>query len=316
MAKQRFSGLNTKNIVETVLRYALPIMFTLAILVMIYFSFIDNISMPGNWRSVTLFGLSGGALSYMIWVTSYKKQYENILDEDLNNEVYSIHRRYYFARRGWKIEELQMKLEIAKHNFVEAWIKDIEEITGRKREDIIKQGYKGFAHKVLIYRLKHNLFPKFGVRYARELLQVLNVAYSPNQPIAIHAAEKHYRWHATTKLIFTILILCTTGSILIEFLTGSILTALFRLAVAIISLVTSLVMGSVNGYVGAQKKLGVAEMVSENLEEWKGMVVTEEPFKEVKRKVIEEPKVEQLSMEEIFKTEPIPQAPVQLFPRS
>lgn len=313
MAKQKFSGLNTKNIVETVLRFALPIIFALAILTMIYFSFIESISFPGDWRSITLFGLAGGTLSYIIWLTSYRKQYENIIDEDLNNEVYSIHRRYYFARRGWKLEELQRKLEIAKQNFKEAWIKDIEEMTGRTRENIIKQGYKGFAHKILIYRLKHNLFPKYGVRYARELLQVLNVAYSPERPIAIRAAEQHFKVHATTKLIITILVLCTTGSIVIEFLTGSLWTALFRLVIAVITLVASLVMGSVNGYVGAQKKLGVAETVSETLEEWRNAVVTEEPFHE-KEKPVEEVKVEQLTMEEIFKVDPIPPAPMQLFP--
>lgn len=313
MAKQKFSGLNTKNIVETVLRFALPIIFALAILTMVYFSFIESISFPGDWRSITLFGLAGGSLSYIIWLTSYRKQYENIIDEDLNNEVYSIHRRYYFARRGWKLEELQRKLEIAKQNFKEAWVKDIEEMTGRTRENIIKQGYKGFAHKILIYRLKHNLFPKYGVRYARELLQVLNVAYSPERPIAIRAAEQHFKVHATTKLIITILILCTTGSIVIEFLTGSLWTALFRLVIAVITLVASLVMGSVNGYVGAQKKLGVAETVSETLEEWRNAVVTEEPFRE-KEKPVEEVKVEQLTMEEILKVDPIPQAPIQLFP--
>lgn len=313
MSKKGLESFSTANIVKTVIQYILPILFTLSCVIMGYLAFIDSIAMPGDWRSVTLFGASGAMLSYMIWLTAYRKQYERILGEDIVNKIYSIHKRYYFARKGWKLPDLQIALENAKKRFKQAWIDDVCEMTGRTQQEIETQGYRGYTHKILIFRMKHKLYPKYGVRYARELLQVLNVGYSPNKSIDIGSAERYYKIHATQKLLTILLVLCTTGSIVVEFLTGSWLTGLFKLAVAIISLITSLLFGSLNGYTGANKKLGIAETVAETLEEWKGVEPTEEPYKEVKEEGVEQTR--QITMEDLVTEKPItPQPTVQLFP--
>jgi hypothetical protein len=192
---------------------------------------------------------------------------------------------------------LQKALERAKVEFRNAWIRDVEEITGRSEENIRCSPYRYSVGKkrrwfllflgktdkkrfygfpILCWRIKHRKYPKFGIKYARQMQSVLDVGSAGAMSVKIKSSESYFKKSALQKLFITVLALFTTGTIVIEFISGNFWTAMFKLLIAIMAILLSLVFGSMNGNHGGKRKLGVAEEVSQLLEEWKDMPPIEE----------------------------------------
>lgn len=278
--RSKLSSFSAQNLIAKVFKFASIIVLALAISILGYLSFVDNIGISPDIQNITLIACIATILAVIVWEMFFRDGDNKVLNEDINNKEYSVHKRYYLARKGFTYDQLQKFITTFNHNFKEAWIKDIEEITARSREEILSGGYKGNSNKILIFKLKHKMYPKSGIRTPRDMLQVLNVGSSGSMKIDIRKAEKTHAFSFASKIITSIVMMFLTASVVIEMIDGDWQSALFRLLMYMIMLVTSVVTGTSVGIKAARSKLAVAEEICERLEEWKNEPPTEVPYKE------------------------------------
>lgn len=276
----KLSNFSTQKLIGTILRFASIIIFIVAALILIYLSFVQNVNISPDIRNVTIIAAISIVLNVVVWEMYYKDGYNKILGQDLQNKTYSIHKRYYLARQGFKYKELQSCITKFNEDFREAFIVDCETVTGRTREEIIKGRYKGNSNKIIIWRLKHKIYPKSGMRTPRDLLQVLNVGTSGKMQINLKKAENTHFINIVTKIITSVAGMFMAASVVVEFITGDLASAFLRLMLYIVLLFTSLFTGIITGTRAAKIKLSIAEEVCERLEEWKKCIPTEVPYKE------------------------------------
>lgn len=228
-------------------------------------------------------------LNWVVWDSWYTSTYEKSLFQDRIKKEYSVHRRYYHARRGWKYNELQNHIRQYNINFVKTWETDVEDITGRSIESIRTEPYKGHDHKLLIHKIKHHNYPKSGIRTPKDLLYVLSVSGSDSMKLDVHKAERMHSVGRVKKLITSALSTLFAASIAVNFVKGEFESAALTLLINVAILFTSLFFGAMSGAKAAKVKLSIAEEVSEMLEEWRDTPPSEEPY--VEHKVfVEEPK--------------------------
>lgn len=291
--KNKLSNFSTQRLIGTILRFASIIVFILAAIILIYLSFIDSINISPNVRNITIIAAISIILNLVVWEMYYKDGYNKIMNQDINNENYSIHKRYYLARKGFKYDELQTYITKFNEKFRNAYIKDCEAVTGRTESEIVSGRYKGNSNKIIIWKLKHRKYPKSGLRTPRDVLQVLNVGTSGKMQINLRKAEHTHLFSFGTKIVTSIAGMLLAASVVIEFIGGDWASALFRLLLYIAILFTSLFTGIIIGTKSARIKLSIAEEVSERLEEWKNETPIEVPYKE---------KIENITSDDIVKT--------------
>jgi len=306
MAKIGLDKFNPKFIVSQILKYGAYILFAASAIVLALLSFVDDIVITPSIRNLAIFGIASIVFNNVVWHAFFKQNYDDILFKDITNSDYCIHKRYYDARKGWKYDALQEKIHEHNLAFREAWIKDVENITGRTREQIKNEPYrykvaktKPFSEEVkknrkgeikykrrfhsnllLLWRIKTNKIPKSGLKTPRQLLQVLSVGTSGKLKINTNAAETHSRVSGTYKLFMTIFGALLMAAIVFDFVDGkNILSSIMKLILSIVVLFMNLFFGSASGMKGGKIKLSVAEEVSEKLEEWKGSEAKEVPFR-------------------------------------
>ena len=294
--KNKVSRFSQNKIVSKILSYSAWIMLAGAIAVLAYMSFVDTFYFSPSVRSLSTFGLMCLIANVSLWESFYESLYNEKLTSDMNSKEYSIHKRYYLARKGWKYTELQDCVRKYNRDFRQAWLQDVEDITGRSIEEIRKGPYKGNTHKLLIWRIKHDKYPSTGINVANDLLYVLSVGKSSHMKLDIKESEK---FHAR-KLIFKILTSLATSFLVAsfgyEFITGTYMSALLKLLVTVIMVLFTVFLGASSGYKAAKIKLATAEAVSEKLEEWRGTEPEEVPYKnkEDTEEVVEEPTEENI----------------------
>lgn len=276
----KLANFSTQKLVGTILRFASIIVFVIAAAILIYLSFVQNINLSPDIRNITLIAAISIVLNVVVWEMYYKDGYNKVITQDMSNETYSVHKRYYFARKGFKYDELQTYITNFNEQFRTAFIKDCEAVTGRTEAEIVSQGYKGNSNKLLIWKLKHKKYPKSGLRTPRDVLQVLSVGASGKMQINLKKAEHTHVINLSTKIITSIAGMFMAASVIVEFITGDWTSAVFRLLLYIAMLFTSLFTGVIIGTKAAKMKLSIAEEVSERLEEWKNEPPTEVPYKE------------------------------------
>lgn len=265
---------------------------------MAYLSFVDDVGLDFNARKLTTIALIGIVLNWIVWNTYYKKNYDLIIQTDVNNvelDKYCIHRRYYFARRGWKEEQLRAAIRQYNKMYVQSWIHDIEDVCARSEKEIIDGGYKGHDHKLLIWRLKHHKYPKSGIRGPKDVLYLLNVSSADSLKFKPREAENYALRGRLTKLVSSILTMALAASITVEFLQGEWATAVITLLLNVIILFASLFFGAMSGTKGAKIKLATVEEACEKLEEWRSALPADEPYKEKvvsKEEITVVPKIE------------------------
>lgn len=277
MAK-RITNLSAQKLVSSMLKWGTQIFFVFSICILGYMSFVTSFDISPKLKTLSTMGIIGVALNFWVW-ESYHNLYNNkVLTADLLNEKYSIHRRYYNARKGWKQVDLQKTIRRYNIDFVNAWKEDIIDITARTIEDIEKGPYKGNSHKWLIFRVKHHIYPKSGIKRAREVLSVLDVGKSSSMKINLKQAEISHKLGGMSKLITSVLGLTLAGSITTSFIDGDLKSAIFVLMINIVLLFSSLLFGAMKGTKDAKIQLSIAEQVSSLLEEWKNAPPSEEPY--------------------------------------
>lgn len=286
----KLANFSTQKLVGTILRFASIIVFVIAAAVLIYLSFVQNINLSPNIRNITLIAAISIVLNVVVWEMYYKDGYNKVITQDMSSEAYSIHKRYYLARKGFKYDELQTYITNFNIRFRDAFIKDCEAVTGRTEVEIVSQGYKGNSNKIIIWKLKHKRYPKSGLRTPRDVLQVLSVGTSGKMQINLKKAEHSHLVNLSTKIITSVAGMLMAASVIVEFITGDWASAIFRLLLYIAMLFTSLFTGVIVGTRAAKMKLAIAEEVSERLEEWKNEPPTEVPYKE---QVTTQPVIEQ-----------------------
>ena len=261
------------------------LLFLAAIAIMAYMSFVTNIGINPSVRNITVVALVALVLNYVVWDSRYKADYDKTMTADMTNEKYSIHRRYYFARKGLKQTEVQAYIRQYNRDFVQAWLNDVEDETGRTIEEIKNGPYKGNDHKYTIWKIKHHVYPKSGIKRAREVLSVLNVGTSDTMKINLKQVEHQHALLRISKLFTSFLSTLLAASITVSFVQGDLTTAFLTLLINVVILFTSLFFGAVMGIRGAKTKLSIAEQISGLLEEWREKPPVEEPYEMIKNEV-------------------------------
>ena len=294
----RFS---TEQLVNKIVAWGSKILFIVGIIILSYLSFVENFDINLSIRNVTTIALIAMVLNYLVWDSNYQSNYSKVLNQDAVNKDYSIHKRYYFARKGWEHTKLQERIRKYNKDFVTAWIQDVEDITGRTEKQIIEGPYFRNHHKLLIWRIKRRKYPKSGIRTARSLLYVLSVGNSGSMRIDVRKAERYHSLNRFKKIITSSLSTLLVASLVYDFISGDWDAAILKLIINIALLFMSLFFGTIGGVKGAQIKLSTAEEICEKLEEWKNEPATEVPFKEelivvpeIKEEVVADTKTENI----------------------
>lgn len=275
---QQVDRLNNQRVLNTIISWGTRVLFILAIVVLALFSFIDKFEFSPDVKRITTVALIGVILNWLVWDSYYKQQYEKILTDDILNKDYCIHKRYYDARKNWAYKELQEKIREYNKNFREAWIEDVEDITGRKRDEIVKGRYKGNTHKFLIWRLKHKIYPKTGIKTPNDVLYILSVGKADSMRIRTKAEQTYHGIGRTKKFIMSLFGCLLAVSFTYDFVTNY-KKAIVLLVLSMTMLFMSLFFGATSGIKGGKLKLSTAEIICEKLEEWRGQKPNEEPFK-------------------------------------
>lgn len=299
--------IDMSNITSAVIRYGANILLFISVAVMTYLSFLSKLEPETDYRVITTMTLIAMVLNYMVWDSYYQSYYNMIMLKDLENKDYCIHRRYYNARKLWQYQSLQIEIREFNQEFNKAWITDVEDMLGRKEEDIIAQPYryeytyerkgktkrklKRYPYRHLIWRVKHKRYPKSGIKSARDLLNVLRVSTSGSIKLKTNIAETYRGFGRLKKILISVLGTALAASLTYSFVDDP-KSGLLKLLLNLTLLFSSFFSGALSGTTGGQLKLSVAEEVSERLEEWKNRPASEEPYQ--KPVVIEEKPVEEI----------------------
>ena len=275
---KRITDFSTQKLITKIMKYSTWILFIAALVVMTYLSFVNNFDISPSIQRITTISVIALVLNWVIWDSRYRADFDKLLTDDIMNDKYSIHRRYYFARKGWKYDDLQKRIRIYNKDFINAWLIDVEDITGRTVQEIERGGYKGHDHKFLIWRIKHHKYPKSGLKTPRDVLYVLSVSGSEGMKIKVRKAEHRHTTGRISRILTSLLCTTLAASITVTFIEGEIATALFTLLINVVILCTSLFFGATSGIKGAKIKLATAEQICELLEEWKNQLPSEEPY--------------------------------------
>lgn len=277
---RKITNFSTQKLMTKIMAWGTTLLFFAALGVMAYLSFVTNIDINPSIRNITIVALVALVLNYVVWDSRYKADYDKAMTADILNEKYSIHRRYYFARKGLKQTEVQAYIRQYNKDYVQAWLDDVVDETGRTIEEIVNEPYKGHDHKFIIWRIKHHKYPKSGLKRSREVLSVLSVSGSDGMKIDIKKSEHQHAAGRIRKLLTSLLSTFLAASLAVNFVQGDLTTAFLTLLLNVVILFSSLFFGALAGIKGAKVKLATAEQISELLEEWRKQPPKEEPYQE------------------------------------
>ena len=229
---------NMNYVLGKVLSYGAYIIVTFSVIVLAYLSFVETFNFKFDWKTIGIFSGAAILLSWTIWNTFYHKQYEKLMNDDINKYAegeYSVHKRYYDASKDWTDAELQIAIDQFNEEYTKKWLNWVEKTTGvpiettkEKYTDengkeqvrtilgIKDRPYKGFKYKILMWRIKHHKYPKSGYKTSMELLSLFSYQDANFNKRDLRADKKFYAKHTVSKLITSILIVVTGASLLPE----------------------------------------------------------------------------------------------------
>lgn len=287
---KKVNDLSTQKVMTTIVKWGTQIVFLISIVIVAYLSFVDDFKIKPSLKNVSILSAVAAVLNWIVWDSWYTSMYEKSITLDRNNPEYSVHRRYYNARKGWKYNELQNCIRNYNRNFVEQWKADVEDITGRSIAEIESGGYRHHDHKRLIRKIKKHAYPKSGIKTPKDMLYVLSVNASDSMKLRIHKAEHYHVFGKFKKAFSSVLSMIFAASIAVSFIKDGWQEAMFTLLLMVAVLFSSLFFGAMAGAAGARMKLATCEEICELLEEWKNVPPSEEPFAKHQIAVPEEPK--------------------------
>lgn len=290
---------NLHYIMGQLVNFAAYIIAILSGIILLYISLIDTLKIEIDWTTLEVFVFVAVFLAWLNWNNFYRKHFEKVMDEDIEQHElgkYSIHSRYYMAIRDFSDAELQKCIDDFNDEYEKRWLKWVEKITGKPIETITEKivdangneildpitgepqikvtkgikdlPYRKFKHKILMWRVKTHHYPQSGYRTAMELMSLLSFQDSDLSQRKLNADKKFYYRKSVKKVITTLLCMSLGGSLVPEIINGNIWLALLKALLAIGTLLTSILMGSMNGIRGARLKLSILEDVCGDLERW------------------------------------------------
>lgn len=291
---------NLNTILSQLINWVAYIIFIISLGIIFYLSFVQSFEIVTDWRSLTIYSGTAVLLVWINWMNFYKRQYESVMSEDIDQHSknqYSIHARYYLAIRDWSDKELQLKIDEFNKEYTKKWIQWVEKTTGVPVETCVKVKedqygnpiigvdgkpemvkvigikdlkYKGFKHKILMWRIKHHVYPQSGYKTSMELMSLFSYQDSNLNKRHLKADRFFYVRKSSTKLLSSLLIVTMGGGLIPQMVQGDWWTVALRLIIALGSLAGAILMGSINGVRGARIKLSVVEDACVDLEQWKG----------------------------------------------
>lgn len=281
---------NTNYVLGKIISFAAYLVLIGSVLVLTYLSFVETFHFNLDWKTITIFAVATVVLSWVCWNTFYHKQYEKLMDEDIEQYAeskYSIHKRYYDASKDWTDADLQIAIDKFNEEYTEKWLRWVEKTTGVPIETIKEKytdengkeqikttlgikdrPYKGFKYKILMWRIKHHKYPKSGYKTSMELLSLFSYQDANFNKRDLRADKKFFANKTSIKLITSILLIVTGASLIPEMVQGSYWSAVLKLILAVFSLCSSVIMGAMNGVRGARLKLSIVEDACADMERW------------------------------------------------
>ena len=284
---------NLNTVLSAIINYAAYIVLVISMAVMLYLSFIQKFNIKIDLLTVTIFSIALIALSWINWTTFYRRQYEKVMTEDIEqNETgkYSIHVRYYNAIKDYSDIELQKDIDKFNDDYTNKWLRWVEKRTGKTVEEIKKLPYKGFKYKIIMWRIKHHKYPQSGYTTSMELMSLFSFQDANLNKRDLRADRKFYTTHAIQKFFSTAMTVIFGASIIPEMISGEWWTAVLKLVLGIFSIGMSVIFGAINGIQGARLKLSSVEEACGDLERWADKKPELGPYSEHKTEEKVEPK--------------------------
>ena len=277
---------NMNNILSQLLNFAAYIILVASAVILIYLSFVQTLKIVIDWVTLGVFAGATVLLSWINWNSFYRKQYEKLMADDIaQNEKgeYSIHGRYYNAIKDWTDDDLQKQIDKFNEEYIKKWLRYVEVVTGEDIETIKTLPYRKFKHKILMWRIKHHVYPKSGYKTSMELMSLFSFQDSNLNKRHLKGDKHFYIRHSIMKLIWSTLFTVIGASIIPEMIHGEIWEAVLKLMIALGSLIAAVIMGATNGIRGARMKLSTVEDACSDLEHWAGKKPLIAPYKETIR---------------------------------
>ena len=318
---------NLNTVLTAIINYAAYIILVISVAVMLYLSFVQKFEIEIDLLTVGIFSIALVTLSWINWTTFYRRQYEKIMAEDIEQHTegrYSIHVRYYNAIKDYSDIELQKDIDNFNDEYTAKWLRWVEKTTGfpiesRYEVELDENGkpkldangnpvkifvkgikdlpYKGFKHKILMWKIKHHRYPESGYRTSMELMSLFAFQEANLNKRDLKADSKYYTIHAIQKFVTTLMTVVVGGSIIPEMISGNWWTAVLKLVLGIFSIGMSVVFGALNGIQGARLKLSTVEEACGDLERWSNKKPVFAPYSAYEQKT--EPKPQENTHTEI-----------------
>lgn len=299
---------NMNTILTNIITYSAYIVLVGSIVILVYLSFIKKLGIQIDVVTLTIFSFAVVFLSFVCWNMFYHKQYEKVMSEDIEQiekGKYSIHARYYIAIKDWEDEDLQKAIDKFNDEYTKKWLRYVEKKTGKPIEtyeeklknengtDKLDENgkpiyikilgikdlpYKGFKHKLLMWRIKKHRYPESGYKTSMELRSLFSFQESNLNRRKLNASSVYYRSRSILKLFFLMLLITSGASLVPEIVEGSWLAVALKLGLGIGALLSGTISGALNGVKGARIKLSVVEDVCFDLETWKGVKPMMPPY--------------------------------------
>lgn len=140
--------------------------------------------------------------------------------------------------------------------------------------------YKKFKHKILMWRIKNHKYPQSGYKTSMELMSLFSFQEANLNKRNLKADKQFYGKNAFRKALFLLLTIGVGASIFPHMIKGEWWAAILKLILAIGSLLSSILMGAMNGIRGARIKLSTVEDACQDLELWAKKKPIIAPYKE------------------------------------
>lgn len=334
---------NFNFILSQLINWSAYIILFISSVLLIYFAFIDHIEFVNDWRTLTLFAIVAVLASWLNWNTWYKKEYEKTMNLDINqvaDDKYSIHARYYYAVKDWNDAELQLAIDKFNDEYEKKWLRWVEKYTGRpintkevvalddngnpiildeymlvdengepeydidfnpiiitKYKTITTKGIKqtswfskfAFTHPIITWRIKTHKYPQSGYKTSMELMSLLSFQEAHLNKRNLKSSKHYYWFNSIQKFLTLFFTISVGGAIIPEMIKGNWAAAILKLIISLGSVITSVIMGGMNGIRGARIKLSIVEDASVDLELWGNKKPKIAPYAEPKN-IEEQPK--------------------------
>lgn len=289
---------NLNNILSQIINWAAYIIAVISSAVLLYISFVNTFNFNLDWKTIGIFSIVVVALVWINWNAFYRRQYEKTMGQDiaqLEENKYSIHGRYYTAIKDYTDEQLQKCIDKYNDEYEKRWLSWVEKYTGFPIEtQIVKEvdangkeildennkpktttilgikdlPYRKFKHKLLMWRIKNHKYPQSGYKTSTELSSLLSFRDSDLSKKNLRSDKTYYTRKSISKFITTMLTVCLGASLAPQMINGEYAAAIFKLVIALGSLLGAIISGALTGVKGARLKLDLVEDVCFDLERW------------------------------------------------